>query len=780
MTATYDFFAPCPRGTESLLGEELKRQRCRAVRPLTSGVSFSGRLESGYRALLWSRVASRVLITLARVPADSADALYEAVRAMPWEDHVSPDGTIAVDATGLNEALRNTQFTAVRVKDAIADRFTEKFGRRPSVNTAEPDLLINVLVRATKAVVSIDIAGPPLHQRGYREPGVQVEAPMKENLAAAVLAVAGWREIAEAGGAFADPMCGSGTLAIEAAMVAGDIAPGLTRRRWGFAGWLGHDAELWARLVDEAADRREAGLAKLPPILASDDDTRAITAAKSSIRRAGLAGYITLEHRELTDFEPPRDADGERIASGLVATNPPYGERITARHGLAALYGDLGFALREGFEGWTFAVITPDDSISEGLKLAPVKQVGLYNGRILSPVRVYHVGPAGAPTVAGSGAAIVGWSSPGALDASRPTPAAESPSTAVPEPATPESQEADVPQLSAAAEAFANRLRKTSKHMEKWTRKAGITCFRVYDADLPDYNVAVDIYHGTGANEGARWVHIAEYAPPGDVDLSRAAARLDDVLEIVPGVLGVDASDVFLKVRERQRGTSQYGRVSRKSVVGLVGEAGLTFEVNFSDYLDTGLFLDHRITRGMLRDMASGTRFLNLFAYTGSGTVYAAAGGATSTTTVDMSVTYTEWAGRNMAANGFTGPRHELVQADVLTWLSDAICHHVHYDLIFCDPPTFSNSKRMMDTWDVQRDHAALIARIGRVLAPQGPLVFSCNRRKFALDTAALAEAGLTARDITASTIPRDFERHTGVHYCYLITRAASAAPADQ
>jgi 23S rRNA (guanine2445-N2)-methyltransferase / 23S rRNA (guanine2069-N7)-methyltransferase len=302
----------------------------------------------------------------------------------------------------------------------------------------------------------------------------------------------------------------------------------------------------------------------------------------------------------------------------------------------------------------------------------------------------------------------------------------------------------------------------------------------VYDADLPDYSVAIDVYGGAGPDEGRRWVHIAEYAAPADIDVAKAAARLDDVLAIVPGVLGVVEDDVFLKVRERQRGTSQYGRVSRHGVTGRVAEGGLTFQVNFSDYLDTGLFLDHRLTRGMLREMAVEKRFLNLFAYTGSGTVYAAAGGATSTTTVDLSATYTEWAGRNMAANGFTGPRHELVQADVLTWLEGAIARGERYDLVFCDPPTFSNSKRMRDSWDVQRDHAQLIARIGRVLAAGGTLVFSCNRRKFVLDTAALAEAGLAVRDITASTIPRDFERTPGVHACWLVTHAGREGGRDR
>jgi 23S rRNA (guanine2445-N2)-methyltransferase / 23S rRNA (guanine2069-N7)-methyltransferase len=324
-----------------------------------------------------------------------------------------------------------------------------------------------------------------------------------------------------------------------------------------------------------------------------------------------------------------------------------------------------------------------------------------------------------------------------------------------------------------AAEAFANRLHKMARHYEKWARKAGISCYRVYDADLPDYAVAIDLYAGAGPDEGRRWVHVAEYAPPRGVDPGRAERRLDDVVAIVPEVLGVDAGDVFLKTRQRQRGSSQYERVARSGVVGIVGEGGLLFELNFSDYLDTGLFLDHRLTRAWLAELASGARFLNLFAYTGTATVYAASGGAEETTTVDLSATYSSWAERNLERNGFGGPKHRGVKADVLQWIDAASRNDAErFDLIFCDPPTFSNSKRMRETWDVQRDHVSLLTRTAELLAPQGTLVFSCNRRKFELDTAALAEAGLTCVNVTARTIPKDFERRVGVHTCWTIRRS--------
>ncbi len=361
----------------------------------------------------------------------------------------------------------------------------------------------------------------------------------------------------------------------------------------------------------------------------------------------------------------------------------------------------------------------------------------LYNGRILAPVSVF------APEFAGE-------ATPGATEAARPAAAVAAPDQG--------------------GAAFENRLKKMAKHLGGWARKSGVTCYRIYDADLPDYNVAIDLYES--AETGERYAHIAEYAPPAGVDAERAAARLQWASAATAEVLGIAGEDVFVKRRERQRGLSQYERVSRSGVVINVAENGLRFEVNLSDYLDTGLFLDHRDTRAKVREMAKGTRFLNLFAYTGSATVYAAAGGAASTTTVDLSATYLEWARRNLALNGIAGPQHDFVQADVVQWLESARRAGNRYELIFCDPPTFSNSKRMRDTWDVQRDHVGLITAAAALLAEDGTLLFSCNRRKFALDDDALAAAGLQVRDITRQTIPKDFERTPGVHSCWIIRRA--------
>lgn len=727
--------------------------RLRSVRPQRGGVLFAGELRHAYRALLWTRYASRVLLSVGEVDASSADALYAGIRDIAWEDHLRADGTLVVDATGTNDALRNTQFTAVRVKDAVADRFRDRFGRRPSVSASDPDVRINIVVRNERAKVAIDLSGTPLHRRGYREQGVQVAAPIKETLAAAVLGFAGWASTASKGGAFVDPLAGSGTLAIEAALIAGDVAPGLLRREWGFDRWLGHDSATWDSLREEAVRRRAAGLPGIAPVLASDRDPAAIEVARRFVRRAGLEAVVRLEIRELANVQAPADAE-----RGLLACNPPYGERITDRRGLPALYGELSRIAHTRFEGWDLALITSDESVAAGLSMNPTASHDVFNGRI--PAKVYVFG-ASAARAAG---APPKERSRGASSSAQPMETPREPRSAGGAPAAPTAD--------TASQAFENRLRKMAKHLGTWARRTGVSCHRVYDADLPDYNVAIDLYRGAGADEGRSWLHIAEYAPPADIDEAKAAERLGDAVAIASAVLDVADADIFVKRRERQRGSSQYVRESRAGATGIVAEGGLLFEVNFSDYLDTGLFLDHRDTRAWIGELARGERFLNLFAYTGTVSVHAAAGGATATTTVDLSRTYLEWAGRNLERNGFAGEEHELVRADVLAWITEATKASARYGLIFCDPPTFSNSKRMDETFDVQRDHVALIADAAALLTEDGTLVFSCNRRRFEMDVESLQGRGLELRDATRRTIPKDFERTPGVHSCWTVRRA--------
>jgi len=730
MSATLQFFATAPRGLEELLAAELATLGATAIKLQPAGVLFQGPLQTGYRACLWSRLAGRVLLELGRGPAGDAEALYRTARTIDWALHMDRMATLAVDFTGTNAAIVHTTFGAQKVKDAVVDAL--RVGtQRPSVDKLRPDLRIHVHLRKQtgpsgqapgeggrdEAVLAIDLSGESLHRRGYREEGAM--APLKENLAAAVLVRAGWPAIAAAGGPLLDPMCGSGTLLIEGAWLAGDRAPGLGRDYFGFQGWLGHVPGIWGELVSEASARAAAGASKIPDIRGFDTSGLAIAAAHRNIEQAGLRRVVHVERFALGEqlLAPvPKDR-----APGLVVCNPPYGARVGEGEDLRPLYRELGELLKTRHMGGDAAVLLEDRELGFAIGLRAKKVYELYNGAM--PVQLLRF----------------------KIEASAiQRPRSERPVV-----------------RSEAAEAFANRLAKNRKQLAPWAEKEGITCYRLYDQDIPDYAVAVDIY-GDSA-------HVQEYAAPKEIEPERAESRLRDVMAVVPEVLGIPREQVHLKVRERSRGGSQYGRQAASGKLLEVREGAARFFVNLTDYLDTGLFLDHRLTRRMVGELARGRRFLNLFAYTGSATVHAVKGGAVATTTVDMSPTYTAWARKNFELNGITGPEHRLVTAECRAWMAQELRR---YGLIFLDPPTFSNSKRMEDSFDLQRDHVALIGEAVRLLEPRGILVFSNNNRRFRLDVEALAElAELSITDVTRDTIPRDFARNPRIHQCWRIER---------
>lgn len=711
------FFATCARGVEPLLASEVNALGGREVRQVRAGVSFSGGLPVAYAVCLWSRTASRVLLALARVPATDADTLHAAIRSMPWEDHLSVDGTLSVDfATDSNPEFRNTMFGAQRVKDGIVDRFRDRTGNRPSVDPAAPDVRVNVRVRSGKATVSLDLSGEALHRRGYRQPGVQGEAPLKESLAAAALLYGGWPDVARAGGAFLDPMCGSGTLLVEAAWIAGDVAPGLIRRRWGFDRWLGHDAAAWDDLLADADDRAEVGLASLPAIHGTDIDPPVVELALANLARAGLKSKVTVEVADAAHLRAPGQPGG---APGLLATNPPYGERLSDRAGALEIYQALGTAMRSELPGWRYAVLAGEEDQAAALGMVPGETHALFNGAI--PVRL-DVGTVPAPNA----------------------------------------------DATSGVTAFSNRLRKDARHLGKWARREGVTCWRVYDADLPDYAVAVDLYD---CEDGQRRAVVSEYEAPSGVDAVTARVRLGQALETVSEVLSVPRAEVRLKVRKRQRGEAQYERIGSSGHFHTVRERDARLLVNLDDYLDTGLFLDHRTTRDMVAELSRGASLLNLFCYTGAATVRAAVAGARDSVSVDLSNTYLDWARRNFALNGLDAEAHALIRADVLSWLDDAAREARRFDVVFCDPPSFSTSKAMSGTFDVQRDHVALLASSAALLAEGGVVVFSTNLRRFKIAEDELAARGLKAEDVSEKTIPPDFARNPRIHRAFMVRR---------
>ncbi len=714
MPKSYSLFVTTPKGMESLLAGELTRLGLARPRVVSAGVACRGHLADACRVCLWSRLASRVLLKLKEFTAENGEALYAGVRDFPWEDHLDPDSSLAVDFIGNSETIRHSLFGAQKVKDAVVDRLRARYGRRPSVDTRQPDLRINLRLRDQRATLSLDLSGDSLHRRGYRlQAGT---APLKENLAAAVLELADWPRLAVEGAPLLDPLCGSGTLLIEAAWMAADIAPGLLRAEhgagFGFARWPGHPTDAWRELLQEARARREAGLARSPLIQGSDRDPDSLGFARANLRRAGLDEGPDLVSRELSQIRAP-------AGRGLLVTNPPYGARLGEEEALKPLYACLGEKLRGEFADWRAAIFTANPRLGGELGLRVAKSHSLYNGAL--HCRLLRVEPR----------------------ESSPTPAPANRSTD-----------------HGGGQMFANRLRKNLKHLSRWARREGIDCYRLYDADLPEYAVAVDRYR--------QWVHVQEYAPPPGISPDKAARRLTEALAAIAEVLELPAENIFLKVRKPQKGAAQYQKQAHQNRFYQVSEHGACFLVNFTDYLDTGLFLDHRPIRARLRELARGKSFLNLFAYTGGATVHAALGGALGTTSVDMSATYLDWLRRNLECNQLQeGPRHRLIQADCLAWLKET--PREKYDLIFLDPPTFSNSKRMSGTFDAQRDHLELIRWTVKHLAPDGLLIFSTNYRRFRLDETGLRELGLGCRDISATTLPEDFKRNPRVHQCWEI-----------
>lgn len=730
MSDRCELILTCPKSLEGLLLEEATSLGLQEAREQTAAIRGFADMHTAYRLCLWSRLANRVLLVIKRFPVVDAQSLYEGVLEVDWYEHMLPTSTLAVEFSGMGSGIDNTHFGALKVKDAVVDKLRTASGERPSVEKLNPDLRIHLRLDRGEAILSIDLSGHSLHQRGYRLQ--QGAAPLKENLAAAILIRAGWPKMAAEGAALADPMCGVGTFLVEAGMIAADIAPNLKRELWGFTHWLGHVPALWSKLHTEASERAVAGLARPASwIRGYEADPRLIQPARNNIERAGLSHWIKVYQGELATFEPHTD----QSQKGLVVCNPPYGERLGDEASLLYLYQHLGERLRQACLGWEAAVFTGAPELGKRMGLRSHKQYAFWNGALPCKLLLFKVQLE---------QFVTGERRP----AERPAADVDaSPVEPREQPAAPVSQQA---RLSEGGQMFANRLQKNLKQLGKWARKADVSCYRLYDADMPEYAVAVDLY--------GDWVHVQEYAPPRSIDPDKAQTRLLDALAAIPVALGIASDKVVIKRRERQSGTRQYQRQGTQGNFLEVEEGGVKLLVNLTDYLDTGLFLDHRPLRLRIQQEAAGKRFLNLFCYTATATVHAAKGGARTTTSVDLSKTYLDWARRNLSLNGFSD-KQKLEQADVMAWLTT---DRGEYELIFIDPPTFSNSKRVEGVFDVQRDQVLLIDLAMARLAPGGVLYFSNNFRKFELD------AGLLTRyqveDISAATLDPDYARNPKIH----------------
>jgi 23S rRNA (guanine2445-N2)-methyltransferase / 23S rRNA (guanine2069-N7)-methyltransferase len=697
-----------------LLAKELEEIGVPVLKEMRGGVHVEKSVAVGYKVCLWSRIANRALWPLTVFEANDEDALYEGVKDFPWEDHLKPDGTLAVDANCIQSAITHSHYTALKTKDAIVDRFRDQTGERPSVNLEKPDLQINTYLFKNETTVSIDLAGQSLYRRGYRTAGL--EAPLKENLAAGLLYRAGWLAIAAAGGVLVDPMCGTGTFLIEAAMMACKAAPGLLRNECGVSGWLKHDPAAWETLVEEAVRLRIRGTRDLA--FGYDWDPRSVWATQQHAKQAGVDGLVQVEEREVKFAVPPPGAE-----TGLLISNPPYGQRMGEAQKLGGLYRKLGDRLRGYWPGWTAAVFTGNPALCSEIRLKPRRTYDFKNGAIPCRFVLYKLASA---------------------ERMKSQMSSES-----------------------GVEMVDNRINRNLKYFGKWAKRNGITSYRLYDADLPEYDFSIDLY--TDVSD-ARYAHVTlTESKEGLVGEARQTAGV----EAVRAMLSLPEDRMIVKARTRQSGDSQYERLEKSDDYIMVTEGGARFLVKLSDFHDTGLFLDNRFVRAYVQKRSKGARVLNLFGYTGSVSVCAALGGAASTTTIDLSNTYTDWAKRNFEVNGLDLNAHQLVRADCLGWLREAekgLHGATRYDLIYFDPPTFSNSKAMDVSFDVQRDHSEWIGKALSLLTEDGVLIFRCNRRAFAM---AFEQEGYAVKDISKQTLSMDFERRANTHHCFEISRAA-------
>jgi len=690
-------YATCPSGIASLLATELIGLGASNVRVAGAGVQFSGGLRVAYQACLWSRLANRILLPIHSGAAETPEALYATVREVDWSEHMSVSDTLAVDAFTAKSEITHSQYAALKVKDGIVDQFREELRERPNVKTFQPSLRVNAYVFRNKVRLAIDLSGEGLHKRGYRES--QGPAPLKENLAAAILLQLSWPHRCSEGEPLVDPMCGSGTFLIEAALMARDIPPAYRRVYYGFLGWRGHDDTQWRQCLAQAEAR-----------LGSDRDAVAVGAAVVNSQTAGVGDDIRWQRRSI-------DSAGKNLPTkaGLVVSNPPYGIRV---HEEGDLYTRIGVRLSEDYAGWACGLLVASRQAVQQSRLPFRSAMAFQNGGIDCELMVGDIPRAGNNSVDVAG--------------------------------------------------FSNRVKKTQKHLRRWLERDDVHAFRVYDADLPEFAMAIDVY-----DCDARYVVVQEYEAPKTVNVAMAEQRRQAVLEALPELLEVTPARVFVKLRRQQSGRSQYARQDDSRVLAVLDEAGCRFELNFSDYLDTGLFLDHRVLRRHLQQVVKGKRLLNLFAYTGSLSVAAAVGGASATVSVDLSKRYCDWASRNLAQNGVNSDHHQVVRIDVMDWLQKAAENprQEKFDWIVLDPPTFSNSRDLDHDWDVQRDHVACIALCKDLLASGGTLVFSNNYRRFKFDEKALLQVwpDVHIDDRTSWSLDKDFQRNQRIHRCWFL-----------
>lgn len=855
----YEFFATCPRGFEQLLARELASLQLDRIRPLSGRVSFFGTVFDGYRACLCSRIASRIICVIARVDASCAEELYQHVCAIRWEDHITQYTRIAVSAHGTNTKLTNTQFVALKTKDAIVDTCLAHTGWRPEIDVHAPNLTIDVHLSQNRATVGINFSGTALCIRGYErklaaprpqaagKSGVRgglsgrgflaanpfdkhksaASSPsLRSDYACALLSYARWFAACRHPHPTLVVLSTSHKeLIVEAVAQALGVAPGKQRMHWGFEGWKQHNAQSWKRALaqsetHERAQQEQVECVHVQVLTIDAAHTMRTDALIAALRSYGVnPDYVDIRSAPLDAGAQPAKANVQKTAAAGAGTGtrtdgaaadeqePCYIADVTAAH----VHNDAACCqalvqLRSFIAYVDVQTQTqPQEELQEQLKTQAAAVV-YAPADLLALLRETHYPMQQAPLLTQKGR--------DSMTCAQLKGNAHTQAQVVLAGDFTNGEKRSYSVLDEGAQQFADRLKKMYKQRRAAAQAQDVSCYRIYDCDLPDFALSIDMYaedadyvreFGRAYHEPAQFLMIDEYAAPREIDAHKAKRRLYDAIQLASLICNVPYARIYVHKRTRAKGGSQYSeqaqstkfvpkpridsrddcderRVLTRIPAGshLIDEGGLCFEVNFTERHDCGIFLDLRDIRSEIREMAKQThgskRFLNLFAYTGTSTCYAADGGAKFTTTVDMSAPSLAWAQRNMARNGFTGSEHEFVQADVLEWVQDMRHSANRWDLILCDVPTFSNSSRMKrSSWDVQRDHAELIITLSRLLTKNGKAIFSCNLRTFTLDADTLAKARVHVEPLGSASVPFDFARSKHVHRAFIITREQSA-----
>ncbi len=707
------FVATCGAGLEKLVKEEIIALGGIEPRTTPGAVSWQAvNLTTAYRACLWSRFSSRILVQLAQFEAADPETLYTEAGKIDWSTHFNGDTTFAVYCTLVKSEIGHSHYASLKIKDAVVDQFRKRTGQRPDVDVRKPGIRINLHVEGTTATLALDLSGDSLHRRGYRASAG--EAPLKETLAAAIVHLAGIRQDMHVDSCLLDPMCGSGTLLIEAALILGDTAPGLLRENFGFMHWNRHNQKIWDKLKEEAIEREDAR-AELPwpPIIGYDADPKVIAVARKNIVNAGLKDHIVVKQRQLARLHPP-------AAKGIMISNPPYGERLSEKETVKYLYRSMGRIFKQQFNGWQLGFFTANPDLADMLGVSWQQRYRLYNGPIKCRLLT-----AAAPDIPEEQIKKHAWQL--------------------------QETDSDLP-----AEDFCNRLRKNCLSLLPWAEEKKVSCFRIYDADMPEYNLAIDLYE--------QWVHVQEYAPPGTIDRDKAKQRFNDALQVIRTLLNVPHSNLFIKTEHNQR-EKQAKTKPGSGKLYEVFEGDCRFLVNFADFQDTGLFLNQRTIRTLLKQLCDGRTFCNLFAYTGSATVCAALGGATSTVSVDIADRHLTRAKANLAVNGFGGPLHTFRALDCMQWLESG---RTRYGVIYMDPPASFTVKQKNLRFDLQQEHERLLRLAMDRLSRDGVLLFACNSKKFQFSPE-LAD-DFRFEEITREIICEDFKHSRNVHRCWRVT----------